>query len=310
VARERGALEDAGVTTRTAAAALLLAAFPAAGQVGGAGAPPDPSQPPPPAGTAAPPAQPPEATAAGSPGPPPRAQVAVPGGTFRAGERVGPLGDTTVYVKVGPFLLDATEVTVSEYGACVRAGRCTPAWTTVRWYGLPAPELGRWSSACNGARPDRADHPANCVDWFQAQAFCAWEGKRLPTEAEWEWAARGGAAATAYPWGNAPPADRACWSGEGNGAGGPRHGTCRVGTHPGGGAPSGVQDLAGNVWEWTSTPEARFTDSRGRGGSPGRIARGGGWGDAVPGQLSAARRAKDSPDDRGADLGFRCARSR
>lgn len=232
--------------------------------------------------------------------------VAVPAGRFRAGARIGPLEDTVAYHAVGPFLLDATEVTVGAYAACVRAGRCTPAATTVRWDGLSPAERARWSEACNGERVDRADHPVNCVDWFQAQAYCAFAGKRLPTEEEWEWAARGGAAGAGYPWGEAPPADRACWSG----ADAPQLGTCPVGSHPAGATPSGLRDLAGNVWEWTATRDVLFADSRGRGGTPARIARGGGWADRDPGRLAALRRVKDAPGDRAADLGFRCARSR
>lgn len=242
--------------------------------------------------------------------PPAVAMVAVPGGSFRAGERIGPLDDTVVYHRVAPFLLDATEVTVAAYAACVRAGRCTPAAATVRWEGLVDAERARWSAACNRDRADRADHPVNCVDWEQAAAFCAWAGKRLPTEAEWEWAARGAAAGTVFPWGNEPPSDRACWSGAAEGTDGSRAGTCPVGSHPGGGTLSGLQDLAGNVWEWTATRDTVYADSRGRGGTPVRIARGGGFGDSAPGRLAAAARAKDVPGSRAADLGFRCARSR
>lgn len=276
-----------------AAVALLAATAPSAGPVGGPGADPAP------AGTAASPG-------ARAPG----AMVAVPGGRFRAAQRVGPGADTFVYVRVAPFLLDATEVTVSDYAACVRAGRCTPAGTSVRWEGISAGERARWSAACNADRADRADHPVNCVDWAQAEAFCAFAGKRLPTEAEWEWAARGDAAATRYPWGEDAPADRACWSGAGNGAGGARSETCPVATHPRGATPGGLQDLAGDVWEWTSSEDRVATDSRGRGGTPARVARGGGFADAAPERLTAGVRALDLPTARAADLGFRCARSR
>jgi formylglycine-generating enzyme required for sulfatase activity len=199
---------------------------------------------------------------------------------------------------------------VSAYAACVAAGRCTPAATSVLWQGLPAAERARWSEGCNGARADRADHPVNCVDWFQAEAFCAFAGKRLPTEEEWEWAARGGSAGKTYPWGEAPPADRACWSGEGSAGGARRTGTCPVASHPSGASAAGIHDLAGDVWEWTATRDVVFADSRGRGGSPARIARGGGWGEDRADLLTAARRAKDLPGDRAADLGFRCVRSR
>jgi formylglycine-generating enzyme required for sulfatase activity len=275
------------------AAVLPLAAVPAATRTGGAGLDP------PPAGGAT----------GQAADPAPAGMIALPGGTYRAAERVGPLGDV-LYTRVAPFLLDRTEVTVSEYAACVRAGRCTPAATTVRWEGLSGAERGRWSAACNGERADRGDHPVNCVDWHQAAAFCAFAGKRLPTEAEREWAARGGAAGTAYPWGDLAPADRACWSGPGHDGGGAPTGTCPVGSHAAGAAPSGVQDLAGNVWEWTSTADVVAADSRGRGGTPVRIARGGGWADTEPSRLTAGARAKDASVERAADLGFRCARGR
>jgi len=238
------------------------------------------------------------------------AMVEIPGGSYTLGEPGGIYGDTGSIVRVSTFLLDATEVTVSAYAACVRAGRCAPAATTVQMEGLPAAEAARWSAACNGDRPDRAEHPVNCVDWSQAQAYCAFAGKRLPSEAEWEWAARGGGAGIAYPWGNDPPGDRVCWGGPGNETAGPRSGTCPVATHPRGATPSGVQDLAGNVWEWTSSEDVVAADSRGRGGTPVKIARGGGWSSTTPAQLTAAIRAKDLPTMRAADLGFRCARSR
>jgi formylglycine-generating enzyme required for sulfatase activity len=250
----------------------------------------------------------PQGAAATPAGEPSAAEVTLPGGWFRAGARVGPLEDTSAYHRVAPFLLDPTEVTVVAYLACVHAGRCTPAGTEVRWEGITPAERGRWAGACNGDRADRADHPVNCVDWDQARAYCAFAGKRLPTEEEWEWAARNGAAGTTHPWGDDPPADQACWSGGARDA--PRSGTCPVGSHPIGATRSGIQDLAGGVWEWTATHDVILPDSRGRGGSPARIVRGGGWGDVVPGTLTAAHRAKDPPGARAADLGFRCARSR
>ncbi len=160
-----------------------------------------------------------------------------------------------------------------------------------------------------GTSPDRADHPVNCVDWSQARDYCAWAGKRLPLEEEWEWAARGASAGTPYPWGGDPPEDRACWSGPGS-EGGKRTGTCPVGSHPKGDSPSGISDLAGSVWEWTATEDVLHADSRGRGGSPANIVRGGGWAETDPKNLTAGRRVKDLPSSRLANLGFRCAKSR
>ncbi len=81
-----------------------------------------------------------------------------------------------------------------------------------------------------------------------------------------------------------------------------------VDLHPGADAESGVKDLAGGVWEWTSSSTVVFADSRGRGGSPARIARGGGWADVDPANLTAGIRVKYIPTRRSPDLGFRCAR--
>jgi formylglycine-generating enzyme required for sulfatase activity len=234
--------------------------------------------------------------------------VRLQGGTFLLGEPMGPLHDTPTYDRVSPFLLDVTEVTVAAYAECVRAGKCTPAAATVKWDFIRGSERARWSAYCNQDRADRADHPVNCVDWDQAVAYCAWAGKRLPSEQEWEWAARNGREKTTYPWGNEAPGSRLCWDGDGNGAGrGGRASTCPVGSHPGGDTRSGVKDLAGNVWEWTSSTSVAGADSRGRGGTEVKVARGGGWYDADPDSVTASIRFADLPSRRDAHLGFRCA---
>ena len=236
----------------------------------------------------------------------PSRMVGLPGGSFQGAERIG-VNQDFAYYRIAPFLLDVTEVTVAQYAACVRAQRCKPAGTTISTEGQSKADQKKWSAACNGERPDRADHPVNCVDWSQARDYCTWAGKRLPAEEELEWAARGASADGIYPWGEEAPGDRACWSGP---PGGKRTGTCPVGSHPKGNSPEGISDLAGNVWEWTTTPDVLFPDSRGRGGAPANIVRGGGWGDTDPRNLSAGRRAKNRPQWRLADLGFRCAKSR
>jgi formylglycine-generating enzyme required for sulfatase activity len=236
--------------------------------------------------------------------------VHLPGGTFRAGEPTGPRNDTVTYHRVRAFLLDVTEVTVEAYVACVKAGKCTAAAATVSWDAIREPERTRWSAYCNRDRPDRADHPVNCVDWSRAAAYCAWRGKRLPAEEEWEWAARNARQGTRHPWGNEAPGPQPCWNGAGNDVGqGNRDGTCAVGSHPAGDSAAGVKDLAGNVWEWTSSATVLFADSRGRGGTPAKIARGGGWADTDPANVSATVRFADLQTLRSADVGFRCARS-
>jgi formylglycine-generating enzyme required for sulfatase activity/thiol-disulfide isomerase/thioredoxin len=190
-----------------------------------------------------------------------------------------------------PFALDATEVTVEAYAACVRAKRCS----------LPGVGHG-----CNWGRPAAARHPINCVDWSQASAFCAAVGKRLPTEREWEFAARG-TDRRRFPWGSAEPGARGCWNGDGRrGWGDPRRSTCEVGRYDDGATPEGAYDLAGNVWEWTASaycdyPRAQCTESR-------RVFRGGGWRDEAGVMLRAALRSGDEEDERNDHLGFRCAR--
>lgn len=236
------------------------------------------------------------------------AMVSLPGGSFRLHHGSGPFGDIPTYVSAGPFLLDATEVTVASYGECVRAGRCKPAWGTVTWQWIRAAEHAWWSRFCNQDRADRADHPVNCVSWDQAKSYCAWAGKRLPTEEEWEWAARNGRDGTPYPWGEAPPAGQPCWNGEGNDAGrGNRQGTCSAGSHPADATAARVRDLGGDVSEWTSSETVVGADSRGRGGTAVKVIRGGAWPHQDPGQLSSVSRSAVPGSQREAWLGFRCA---
>ena len=119
-------------------------------------------------------------------------------------------------VHLAPYCIDRTEVTIDAYRTCVQEGHCTATPT---------------DGACN-ARPGVApNHPAKCVNWNQARAFCGWRHARLPTEAEWEFAARG-TDERSYPWGNADPAATLlCWSRD------EADGTCTVGSHPAGASP-------------------------------------------------------------------------
>lgn len=200
----------------------------------------------------------------------------VRGGVFRtaAGEDAS----------VRTFCMDATEVTVAAYAKCADAGACQVE-------GLECGNAATWGT------PGAATHPVNCVTWFEADAYCRAHGKRLPSEREFEWAARGGPRGTTYPWGDAPPAQRACWDGDGNSKGkGERKATCAVGASPRSKSPDGLQDLAGNVREWTATEMDRF-----------RVLRGGSWGDSLPEFLAAGFRGWNAPDERMELIGFRCA---
>ncbi len=219
------------------------------------------------------------------------------GGTLSVGSgRVG--GRATVK----PFCLDLTEVTADAYAACALTGGCTTDHVREASADGVAFKADRW---CNYGVAGRGAHPMNCVDWAQADAFCRGVGKRLPSEEEWQWAARGGPAATRYPWGNAAAGTQPCWSGFAK-----RKGTCPAGSNPLSDAPGGFHDLLGNVWEWTSTPFSIWV----AGSTPDmthatlRIARGGGWSTTDPTHLTGGVRNWRPAVDRTNSLGFRCAR--
>lgn len=187
-------------------------------------------------------------------------------------------------LRVRPFCMDRTEVTVDAYASCVEVGAC-------RAGDLECGNAATWGKRGHGS------HPVNCVTWDEAETFCREHGKRLPTEEEWEWAARGGRRGLTFPWGEEAPGDRACWDGEGNSKGaGERKTTCAAGSSPRSRSADGIQDLAGNVREWTSSAHERF-----------RVLRGGSWGDSLPEFLSASFRGWNAPDERMELLGFRCA---
>jgi formylglycine-generating enzyme required for sulfatase activity len=164
----------------------------------------------------------------------PEGMAPVPAGPFTMGADHGGEEDEHPAhpVTVAAFYLDLTEVSNQAWDRCVAARACPPPDAT--------------SAARNGFGGDGRfrgpRQPVSAVSWDEARAYCAWLGKRLPTEAEWEKAARG-TDARRYPWGNEEPTpERARFSGGGV--------TAEVGTHPRGDGPYGHHDLAGNVWEW------------------------------------------------------------
>jgi len=210
-------------------------------------------------------------------------------------------------VEVGEFAIDRTEVIVGAYRRCVATGRCTTDGLTMPFY--ERKEQPEFAAYCNWARSDREEHPINCVDWFQARAYCTWLGRRLPTEEEWEKAARG-TDGRKYPWGNtgyrsarrvANIADEAAklrfpnlMIARGYDDGWAE--TAPVGGFPNGASPYGALDMVGNVWEWTATPYGPLT----------RVAKGGSW-NLGPRHARASVRSKGVPRSRTAFRGFRCA---
>ncbi|MCC6647512.1 MAG: SUMF1/EgtB/PvdO family nonheme iron enzyme [Polyangiaceae bacterium] len=224
------------------------------------------------------------------------AMVAIPGGKFKMGSEDGDPDERPAHEEeVKGFKLDETEVTVGAYARCVKEGKCTTPVTGGR---------------CNWVG-GREKHPVNCVNWEQAKAFCEAAGKRLPTEVEWEYAARGGAEGRKYSWGSEEPGARACWDGEGNDEGaGKRRGTCEVGKYAAG--AYGLRDMGGNVWEWTADVYCPYRKEGGQDtackyDAKARVYRGGGWNNVNPVSLRGALRVRGEPSGRDGDLGFRCA---
>ncbi len=188
---------------------------------------------------------------------------------------------------VSGFWIGRTEVTVAEYGRCVVVGRCQ----------APAFEGG-------GLRFQRARFPVTLVTFDDAQRYCTFRGGRLPTEAEFERAARG-AQRRLYPWGNAWHGKVANHGRSGVDATDSSDGFAElapVGSFPDGATPEGVLDLAGNVEEWTADLYAASY-----GAPPGseRVVRGGSYHSAAPFLRGAARTGKP-PETREPTLGFRC----
>ena len=226
--------------------------------------------------------------------------VRIPGGSFEMGSAVASDEQPVHSVTVPGFELMKTEVTVGQYRACVEAGACS------------APDDTSDSEYCNWGQSGREDHPINCVDWNQATTFATWAGARLPTEAEWEYAARSGGQAQTYPWGNeAASCSRAVMDDGGDGCG--EDHTWPVCSKPAGNSTQGVCDLAGNVWEWTQdtwhgTYRGAPGDGRAwEGGASYRVSRGGGWYRSAS-LLRASYRFRYGPSFRFNGLGFRLAR--
>jgi formylglycine-generating enzyme required for sulfatase activity len=193
-------------------------------------------------------------------------------------------------VEVAACELTLTPVTVAQYAAFVADGAEPPH---------------DWP---DGEPPaDRADHPVTLVDWFDASAFCRWAGGRLPTEAEWEKAARG-ADARIHPWGDEADPGRAAIGA------GVKHGTTSpVGDHAAGASPYGLLGMAGNVWEWVSTAYRPYPYDAADGredpsGAPERVLRGGSFMSRDLRSARCAMRSRSHPRRRGAHIGFRVAR--
>jgi eukaryotic-like serine/threonine-protein kinase len=239
--------------------------------------------------------------------------VVVPEGTAvigcpaAAGVDCGKPAEAVATVELDTFEIDRTPVTVADYARCVRNDHCSANGLRVPFFrGEAQPEVAKF---CNWDLAGREQHPINCVTWEQARQFCHWAGKRLPTGAEWEKAARG-SDGRLYPWGNSgftagPPraniADesarglvraRRIRPGYNDGYGG----TSPVGSYPEGASPYGVLDMVGNVWQWVADEQDGEHESRGASWASDASA------------ANAAHRRLLAGEHRSANGGFRCAR--
>ncbi len=225
-------------------------------------------------------------------------QVYVPAGSFQMGSDSGDPDEKPVHpVMLDAFWIDHTEVTNAMYTLCVEAGKCSPpssskSYTRDNYYG---------DAQYN-------NYPVIYVSWDNANAYCDWAGRRLPTEAEWEKAARGTDGRT-YPWGNDAPDSNLLNFNSNVGD------TTEVGAYPSGASPYSALDMVGNVWEWVNDwyDEAYYgnlpsENPQGPASGQYRVLRGGSWSFGVGG-VRAAYRDRGEPGYFSGRIGFRCARS-
>jgi eukaryotic-like serine/threonine-protein kinase len=232
-------------------------------------------------------------------------------------------------VKLDAFCMDLYEVSAREYRACSEIGKCRRAPTDVEWPKIKDRERKVYGALCTGADQARGDYPINCVTWDMASTYCGAQGKRLPREAEWEYATRG-PDGRVYPWGDDEPTAahlNACgpecvkW-GKANGEafdalyteddGWPN--LAPVGKFPKGRSRFGPYDVAGNVWEWVADWYGDYdpTDKvnpTGPASGERRVIRGGAWNGSYSTWLRPSFRFAQVPDARSHGIGFRCVKS-
>lgn len=219
--------------------------------------------------------------------------IAIPAGPFILGsDDYEPNETPQQTIELAAFEIDRFEVTNDDFMMFSNA-------TGYQTVGEMSSIKKTWRFYIEG----NGNHPVVKVDWNDAVAYCAWLGKRLPTEQEWEKAARG-EAGNIFPWGNAFDPTKTNIKASGI------RGTVAVGSFPGGASPYGVEDMAGNVWEWTADPYQGYPNSTFVDkfySDDFRVTRGGGWFDDEA-QVRSSNRSAAAINAANDDLGFRCAR--
>jgi formylglycine-generating enzyme required for sulfatase activity len=234
-------------------------------------------------------------------------------------------------VTLNGFCMDLYEVTAEQYKKCSDAGRCRRPAAGVEWEGITPADKKAYSPLCTLADPAKADHPVNCVTWDMASTFCKKADKRLPTEAEWEYATRGPDGRN-YPWGDEPPTEKhlnACgteclaWAKQ-NKVQAQFPGalyqaddgfatTAPVGKFPAGRSRFGPYDVVGNVWEWVADWEGAYQSAdqnnpTGPDTGKKRVIRGGAWNGSYAAWLHPSFRYAQDPTSQSHGVGFRCAK--
>jgi len=231
--------------------------------------------------------------------------ASISAGCFNMGDAFGEgrANESPVHnVCLSAFKMNVYEVTNAQYKACVDAASCT----------APGDSSSNTRSSYYG-NATYDNYPVIYVDWDQSKSFCQWTGGRLPTEAEWEYAARGGLSGKRYPWGdNGPTCTLGATNGVQNGMCSPQD-TIAVGSF----APNGygLYDMAGNVWEWvndwysdTYYSSSPTQDPQGPSSGSVRVLRGGCWGITDPFNIRASVRGSNVQTYDWKYYGFRCVR--
>ncbi len=265
----------------------------------------------------------------------PTGMVLIPAGQFFMGSDVKDAAANqkpSHNVTLSGFCMDLYEVTANQYRDCTGIGKCRRSTPEVEWPNITPSDKKTYSALCTIADPDKSDHPANCVNWEMANTYCKNNDRRLPTEAEWEYATRG-PDGRVYPWGDEAPTAKhlnACgtecldWAKQ-NKVQQQYQGalyqaddgfatTAPVGKFPAGRSRFGPFDVVGNVWEWVADWEGTYqagdqTNPQGPDTGKKRIIRGGAWNGSFPEWLHPAFRYAQDPTSQSHGVGFRCARS-